>query len=94
MNTELINLAQKAADELKNSHEYHQASDIISMLIEEIKRISNESTATWIEYTGEDEGFHYCSKCKKAAFNYQDGEECIEILSDFCPHCGRKMIKH
>lgn len=48
-------------------------------------------TAEWAEYTGEDAGYHYCSKCHQQAFNYADGEEIVEVLSDFCPSCGRAM---
>lgn len=46
-------------------------------------------TAEWKEYTGADAGFHYCSKCGQQAFNYEDGGETVEVLSDFCPSCGR-----
>lgn len=45
--------------------------------------------AEWKEYTGADAGFHYCSKCGQQAFNYEDGGEVVEVLSDFCPSCGR-----
>lgn len=48
-------------------------------------------TAEWKEYTGADAGFHYCSKCGQQAFNYEDGGEVIEVLSHFCPSCGRAM---
>ena len=49
-------------------------------------------TAEWAEYIGEDAGFHHCSKCGMQAFNYEDGFECVvEVLSDFCPSCGRGM---
>lgn len=49
--------------------------------------------AKWLEYEGEDAGFHFCSnpKCRKQAFNYEDGREVIEVLSAYCPHCGAKM---
>lgn len=50
-----------------------------------------EWTAEWKEYTGSDAGFHYCSKCKQQAFNYDDGGEVVEVLSDFCPGCARAM---
>lgn len=52
-----------------------------------------EWTAEWKEYTGEDAGFHYCSKCKQQAFNYEDGGELVEVLSDFCPGCARAMTE-
>ena len=42
----------------------------------------------WLEYDGADKGFHYCSECKRQAFNYEDGEETIEVLCDWCPNCG------
>lgn len=48
-------------------------------------------TAEWKEYTGEDAGFHYCSKCGRDAFNYDDRDEVVEVLSDFCPSCRRAM---
>lgn len=48
-------------------------------------------TAEWKEYTGADAGFHYCSKCGQTAFNYEDGREVVEVLSDFCPSCARAM---
>lgn len=49
--------------------------------------------AEWKEYIGEDAGFHYCSKCKQQAFNYEDGGEVFEVLSDFCPSCGKAMTQ-
>lgn len=48
-------------------------------------------TAEWKEYDGEDKGFHYCSACKQQAFNFEEDREVIEVLSDFCPSCGRAM---
>lgn len=45
----------------------------------------------WAEHTGEDAGFHYCFECRKDAFNYQDGESVVEVLSDYCPYCGLPM---
>lgn len=48
-------------------------------------------TAEWKEYGGADAGFHYCSKCKRQAFSYDDGEEVVEVLSNFCPWCGRPL---
>lgn len=51
-----------------------------------------EQKAEWKEYAGADAGFHYCSKCKKQAFNYGENEEIIEVLSDFCPLCGSKRL--
>lgn len=47
--------------------------------------------AEWKEYTGTDAGFHYCSKCGRQAFNYEDDREVVEALSDFCHSCGRAM---
>lgn len=44
--------------------------------------------AEWKEYDGEDKGFHYCPGCKQQAFNYEEGGEVVEVLSDFCPWCG------
>ena len=48
-------------------------------------------TAEWKEYTGADAGFHYCSKCRQQAFNYEESGEVVEVFSDFCPGCGRAM---
>ena len=48
-------------------------------------------TAEWKEYTGADAGFHYCSKCGQQAFNYENGGEVVEVLSEFCPSCGKAM---
>ena len=45
----------------------------------------------WIEYDGDDAGFHYCSECKAQAFNYEENGEVIEVLSEWCPHCGALM---
>ena len=45
----------------------------------------------WKEYSGDDAGLHYCSVCKEQAFNYEESGETIEVLSDFCPHCGSDM---
>lgn len=48
--------------------------------------------ARWIEYSGEDKGFHYCSKCERQAFNFEEENGAIiEILSDYCPSCGALM---
>lgn len=51
-------------------------------------------TAEWKEYSGADAGFHYCSRCDQQAFNYEDGGEVVEVLSDFCPSCGRATTKN
>lgn len=48
-------------------------------------------TAEWKEYTGADAGFHYCSNCGQQAFNYEEDGEVIEVLSNFCPSCGKAM---
>lgn len=46
----------------------------------------------WLPYENEqDKGFHYCSVCKGQAFNYEDGSEVVEVLSNYCPNCGAKM---
>lgn len=46
----------------------------------------------WVEYENEsDMGYHYCSECKHQAFNYDEGDCNVEILSDYCPHCGARM---
>lgn len=53
----------------------------------------SEWIAGWKEYTGADAGFHYCSACKQQAFNYEDGGEIFEVLSNFCPNCGRPLTE-
>lgn len=46
----------------------------------------------WVEYENEaDRGYHYCSECKHQAFNYDEGDCNVEILSDYCPNCGCRM---
>ena len=46
----------------------------------------------WVEYENEaDMGYHYCSECKHQAFNYDEGDCNVEILSDYCPNCGARM---
>lgn len=46
----------------------------------------------WVEYENEaDMGYHYCSECKHQAFNCDEGDCNVEILSDYCPNCGAKM---
>ena len=46
----------------------------------------------WIEYENEaDKGFHYCSECKHQAFNYDEEDSTVEVLSEYCPNCGAKM---
>lgn len=46
----------------------------------------------WVEYENEaDRGYHYCSECKHQAFNYDEGDCNVEILSDYCPNCGARM---
>lgn len=48
----------------------------------------------WAPYDNEqDKGFHYCSVCKSQAFNYGDGSEVVEVLSNFCHNCGSNMDK-
>lgn len=71
-------------DDLREDHikVYAYPSDQIDL---------EEWTAEWKEYTGSDAGFHYCSQCKQQAFNYEDGGEVVEVLSDFCPGCARAM---
>ena len=51
-----------------------------------------EELAEWLEYGGEDAGFHYCSHCKRQALGYDDElGNALEYLTNFCPHCGAKM---
>lgn len=66
-------------------------------LVENAPTITPESLVKherWIECTGEDAGFHCCSGCKTSAFNYEEGSEVVEVLSDYCPHCGAKMSEN
>lgn len=71
------------------------AAAIESLLVERDAGTSRledkENQAYWAEYTGEDKGFHYCSNCKKQAFNFEDGSEVFEALTEFCPYCGKHM---
>ena len=51
-----------------------------------------EELAEWLEYDGEDTGFHYCSRCKRQALGYDDEQgNASEYLTEFCPRCGAKM---
>lgn len=36
-------------------------------------------------------GTHTCSVCEKDPIHYDGRTGYVEILSDFCPHCGAKM---
>lgn len=71
--------------------------EFVPKTVEEIKQEVLDCTQTeegrseWVEYTGADAGFHYCKKCCQQAFNYEDSGQIIEVLSDFCPSCGRAM---
>lgn len=66
-----------------------------AVLYEMSRRFYNSAgqEGEWLEYTGDDAGFHYCSKCKRSAFNYDAGDQVVEVLSDYCPHCGQPMKK-
>lgn len=65
--------------------------------IDVVRKIPAEDVAPvrhgrWVEYENEsDMGYHYCSECKHQAFNYDEGGCNVEILSDYCPHCGARM---
>lgn len=68
----------------------------MDQLYEEINALpavkaTEERRGRWVEHTGEDAGFHYCSECRRDAFNYQEGEQVVEVLSQYCPHCGCRM---
>lgn len=39
MNTALITIAEKAADAWRGTSDYHQAAEIIDMLVAELKRV-------------------------------------------------------
>lgn len=54
---------------------------------------SAEDILYWEEMGGEDKGFHCCPRCKKQAFNYDDVDtgDVIEVLSDYCPNCGKRL---
>ena len=58
-----------------------------------IKEIVENGVSEWVEYDGEDAGLHYCKKCKQQAFNFDEERELVEVLSNFCPFCGRQMKK-
>lgn len=65
--------------------------DEIAKLQAELAQIKQKGY--WVEYEGADKGFHYCSKCKRQAINYDEEREVVEVLTDFCPHCGVQMEK-
>lgn len=71
-----------------------EQTDAIRFALQNLKSVGvsqDDWTAEWKEYEGEDKGFHYCSACKQQAFNFEEGREIVEVLSDFCPSCGRGM---
>lgn len=37
---------------------------------------------------------HLCSECDEWAFAKWDEDECdeVDVLTDFCPHCGARMV--
>ena len=54
--------------------------------------ISRVRHGRWIEYENEaDKGLHYCSECKHQAFNYDEEDSTVEVMSEYCPNCGAKM---
>ena len=48
----------------------------------------------WIEYENEyGEKLHYCSECKKNAHRHYSEyrNDVVELLFDYCQHCGADM---
>lgn len=68
----------------------------VEVAIEAIENLPAEDVVQvwhgrWMEYSGADKGFHYCSECKRQAFNYEENGNIIEALSKWCPNCGALM---
>lgn len=73
--------------------------------VDEIEKLpSAQKTGKWIpvdsfsayggdqimwEIRGNPVAFHYCSECREQAYANEDGDE---ILSEFCPCCGARMV--
>ena len=50
-----------------------------------------KETLYWEEMSGDDKGLHRCPVCKEPAFNYNDGDEIVEDLSEYCHRCGQRL---
>lgn len=53
--------------------------------------VQGRQKGRWIENSGADGGFHFCSECRKQAFTYNEGNDVYEVLTEYCPHCGAEM---
>lgn len=74
--------------------QYKREADAYDLAIEALKNEpTDDDESEWAEYDGEDAGLHYCKKCNQQAFNFDEGGEIVEVLSNFCPFCGRPMKK-
>ena len=78
-----------------NKEDVHNATDDMFVEATALLPVSDVAPVRhgrWVEYENEsDMGYHYCSECKHQAFNYDEGGCNVEILSDYCPHCGARM---
>lgn len=59
----------------------------MNQLYEEIDALpaakaAEERHGHWVEHTGEDAGFHYCSECWRDAFNYRASGTLPQSRSD------------
>lgn len=87
-----LNVMQSRYAHIRHSDSEWEAVEEAKQALQAESCVELEDWASeWREYTGADAGFHYCSKCSQQAFNYEDGREVVEVLSDFCPSCGRAM---
>lgn len=92
MNTKLIEMAQKAATQWEGTDAYHQAAQIISMLIDEIKH-----NDIGCDCCNGDEALFYQDN-KNCAFVDSHGEIMVVVKDhtmrfkvDCCPKCGRRF---
>ena len=76
-------------------NDFSQQMDVILAIVgsQPAANVVEVRHGRWLEYDGADKGFHYCSECKRQAFNYEGGEVVVEVLSDWCPHCGARIDK-
>ena len=86
---ELYNRANRMLDENEITlGEYEE-------MIKPLNKNINYETAYWVKAQGmmppEHFGHYYCSNCEGWAM--RDWLRHKTVLSDYCPHCGYKMVK-
>ena len=79
----------------QTAHCCHRWTKVIRQTVDEIKAEQPErKTGKWYKPTGamppEHFGRHRCSECE--GFAMQDWKHHKEQLTDFCPHCGARML--